>query len=509
MSIGKSERLSIEFIADSADSLDYIEKTSITDKTKINKIIFQYEEIEIYFPPNIKYINNYTFKNSFYYLKLKNLIFDCDVIINYEAFMNCKTSLIFDCDVAIKYDTFINYNITEITFTSKINIGKQAFMNCESLKTVIFGASTVVIGEKAFKNCKSLVNLIFSMTPDEFTSIKIDKYVFDGCSSLINIILPSNIMYIGNGAFSNCLCLQTVDLSSTRITELAPNIFINCRSLITIYIPSNITHIGNHIFAHCTKLREIIFLTPSLKINSSIKNQENIIFPSSIEYIGIGAFHYCVCLKTVDFSVSTKITRIPHDGFSYCENLTSIILPPNIKIIGKEAFSNCKKMGSITFPSTLIYINDLAFYNCKNMPIIKFTSDDLKFGYYAFNDCNIKEVHIQKPLDSIILYNYSNETLFVTKITVVNLSGDTIDIEVKFKSNIYNNGITFTNIKEKLVESPFPGADTTKSFRLVYINKNGDIVNYKEPIQGPIIDLDFNNIVVVYNALFKIRKTYI
>ena len=40
MSIGKSERLSIEFIADSADSLDYIEKTSITDKTKINKIIF-------------------------------------------------------------------------------------------------------------------------------------------------------------------------------------------------------------------------------------------------------------------------------------------------------------------------------------------------------------------------------------------------------------------------------------------------------------------------------------
>jgi len=65
------------------------------------------------------------------------------------------------------------------------------------------------------------------------------------------------------------------------------------------------------------------------------------------------------------------VTDIKDFAFSYCTNLTSVIIPNSVKNIGKNAFSNCNNLTSITLPDDLETIDSEAFsgtgyYNDEN-----------------------------------------------------------------------------------------------------------------------------------------------
>ena len=110
---------------------------------------------------------------------------------------------------------------------------------------------------------------------------KIRDGMFSGLS-LSNIILPTELVSIGNFSFAGC-----VDLTLTSL-------------------PAGLTSIGDYAFDHCN----------NLAITS---------IPSGIDRIGSAAFSACTGLTELTFMGTP--TSIESDAFGGCENLTTINVP--------------------------------------------------------------------------------------------------------------------------------------------------------------------------------------
>ena len=89
--------------------------------------------------------------------------------------------------------------------------------------------------------------------------------------------------------------------------------------------------------------------------------------------------------KAVHVRIPNNVTRIA-DGAFYNRNVASVIIPGNVKIIGKQAFRDCKKLTDVTVEEGCIEIDDYAFWT-KELPTVRrFTlpASLKKIGKYVF-----------------------------------------------------------------------------------------------------------------------------
>ncbi|MFA6866571.1 MAG: leucine-rich repeat domain-containing protein, partial [Clostridia bacterium] len=100
---------------------------------------------------------------------------------------------------------------------SKITtIGKYAFRNCKSLKTIVLPSTIIAIDEYAFEGCTSLENIIF--TNGEGT-VTIGFGAFKDCTSLKSIILPNKVV-LGDDVFEGCTSLVDVYSNTTEFADV-------------------------------------------------------------------------------------------------------------------------------------------------------------------------------------------------------------------------------------------------------------------------------------------------
>lgn len=69
----------------------------------------------------------------------------------------------------------------------------------------------------------------------------------------------------------------------------------------------------------------------------------------------------------LNLSETTGLTSIGESAFSYCTNLTSIIIPYGVTSIGDSAFSHCSQLISITFPESVTTIGNNVFDACSEL----------------------------------------------------------------------------------------------------------------------------------------------
>ena len=100
-----------------------------------------------------------------------------------------------------------------------------------------------------------------------------------------------------------------------------------------------------------------------LKITEYIGNADDVTVPAEldekkVETIGKAAFvgRFIKSLK-----VSSGISVIESDAFSYCDNLKSAELPSSVKMLGNFAFYNCVQLTSVKLSSGLKEIGAGAF----------------------------------------------------------------------------------------------------------------------------------------------------
>ena len=118
-------------------------------------------------------------------------------------------------------------------------IGKDAFYDCKSLKSVALSDRVTTIGIEAFCRCENLAEITI---PSSVTTIDISAFLH--CKSLTSVTIPESIMTIGDNAFMNCRLLSRVYCKAKTPPAIARSnqwywkAFDNNASGRTIYVPS-------------------------------------------------------------------------------------------------------------------------------------------------------------------------------------------------------------------------------------------------------------------------------
>lgn len=235
----------------------------------------------------------------------------------------------------------------------------------EKITNAIIEEGITSIGN-AFIECFALTSVTI---PSGITSI--EMYAFTGCSALTSIIIPENVTTIGDFAFCRCSALTSIIIPN-KVTSIGQGVFEECLALTSIRIPSSVESIGRLAFLRSSKLT-IIDVDVENQIYSS---QDGVLYDKNVKRLifyppgRIGAFEIPYGVTTIE------------DAFFDCDNLTTVIIPNSVTIIGAGAFRDCDNLNSITIPNSVTYINGGggAFGNCKSLTDINVNIDNKAYS---------------------------------------------------------------------------------------------------------------------------------
>lgn len=329
------------------------------------------------------------------------LLIDQHCIINSNAFkgLNHLKKIHIGKDVELNNGCFQGCkNLKEVVIDSSKprTLPDSIFMGCTSLeKVVLNGVET--IGKQAFANCEALKSITLSK---ELKAIYL--FAFVGCSSLKEIIVPNKIEELSTATFMGCSKLESVSLPKglKKIGKLA---FKGCQKLKRIDIPNTVKEIGIEAFSNCEALKEAILPNSLVKIEagafSKCRSLETIELGDKIVEIGQHAFQECVSLKRI--SLPKKLETIEYGTFEKCDSLEQVLMQSKVKSIKNDAFSDCKALKDIALSSALNEIGS-AFRNCVSLKEIVLP-DSVKVIYYScFAGCSsLKTINMPKNLEKL------------------------------------------------------------------------------------------------------------
>ena len=154
-----------------------------------------------------------------------------------------------------------------------------------------------------FGNCLFYQNSNLSAIDLPSSLIGISQGCFSECS-LKKIEIPANVMYIASTAFNSNHALTSVTYLGNAVTSIGDYAFAGCNQLTTSYLPDSIKQIGQYAFRNCYSF------------------SGNLVLPSSLTAMGNRAYQYCYNIETL--SLPSSLTSIGDYAFAGCNSISSI-----------------------------------------------------------------------------------------------------------------------------------------------------------------------------------------
>ena len=352
-------------------------------------------------------------------------------------------------------DAFRSRNIESIIFPEGIvKIGK-AFLYCYGLTEIFLPASLQEIADGAFDDCTSLRNIyideentvyssdngvlfskdktilyryLFAKHGTEYSVPEGVKQIWNSafyyCRALRKITLPSSLKIIGDSAFLFCYYLGVINFPESLET-IGRRAFQNCERLYDIKIPASVSSIGFRAFSGCTMFGNIsvdennndyisidgvLFDKQKTKLIQYPvrKSDRYYMIPFGVQEICAGAFSnsqlslimipptvtvigefaFSECRNITSITIPPSVTEIEMYAFTYCRSLTSISIPSSVKKIGRNVFSECRGLVRIFLHEGLLTIGENAFSWCTILTEITIPSSVITIGDYAFTQCS-------------------------------------------------------------------------------------------------------------------------
>ena len=200
-----------------------------------------------------------------------------------------------------------------------------------------------------------LAGLDWTAIPDE---------EFRGKTDLKRVILPNNVISIGNSAFYNCQKLQQVAFPST-LQSIGSYAFYNTYNIGNVVLPEGLITVDNHAFYNSRLI--------------------SVTFPSTLKTISNNCFIYCYYLRNVNFNGQTTIES---SAFYNCSALTTLRFPNTLNKICSSAFAYNKSLANIEFNEGLYQIEDNAFYDCDALTEVTLPSSLVLADASPFDYCD-------------------------------------------------------------------------------------------------------------------------
>lgn len=233
--------------------------------------------------------------------------------------------------------------------------------------------------------------------------IRSNAFIYN--KNLVNVTLPDGLLYIGDGAFSGCDSLSSITLP-TCLAYIGDGAFCGCK-LSEITLPLGLTHIGYGAFKSM-QIKNVISKSPYFNYNNGclidlharsviafLSDKESVEVPTGITHIGDEAFYDCKNL--INLILPDEIKSIGKGSFCCCVNLNTIKLPANLTHIGDDAFSSCDSLSNISLPDSLSFIGDNAFHSCKKFSSIILPPNLTHIGRTAFNNIQFDTIVCKTP----------------------------------------------------------------------------------------------------------------
>ena len=255
------------------------------------------------------------------------------------------------------------------------SIGENAFNNNDALTAINIAAGVdgLAIGRQAFNDCDQLRSITLSKGV-----VSLGESAFYGCDSLrtVNIAGGSRLDSIGRYAFAYCYKLQNINLQdATQLKHLMYRVFYNCTELQSITIPASVVEFGDEYYGadllgYCKKIETITFLAANVPDNfynggsGTILNTVNI--GPGVKRIGKRAFGDNYYLKNLNIDANVRDLVIGEYAFTEADRLDHVLLPKGVISLETAAFRSCDSMYVFTFAdgSPITTIPQECFYYC-------------------------------------------------------------------------------------------------------------------------------------------------
>ena len=366
-----------------------------------------------------------------------------DVVAIHNAFReneNVKTVKLPSSVTAIERGVFSGCtSLTEITIPSSVTyIESETFSGCTSLSKITIPSSVTNIGKEAFAGTKWLsdkqkanpyvvINGILIDVSKAGTNLNIPATVKEiSCDipkNVVSVTLPSSITSIGDGAFSGCTSLETIEIPET-VESMKISSFTDTKWLENNLVDGKYLIVNNILYDTQNLNDDVVIPEGVRKIKTEFPTSiHSISFPASVEEIvekimygsPWNSYHqvnlyeisvdsdnknyssYDGCLYSKDkktlywcprlkesVSVYPETTQIADHAFSYCDKLKSVDIK-KVTQLEWATFYNCSELTTITVPDNFEGMKDFVFEGCNKFTTIKLSGNSGKDVIYK--DC--------------------------------------------------------------------------------------------------------------------------
>lgn len=389
-------------------------------------------------------------------------------------------------------------SLTNIELPNSVaEIGTQAFRGCSSLTNVTIGSGITKMKELCFGDCPLLNDCYYNGTIVDWSRISFKRddanpmyfisnfYILDEngniehnnrhYSLLTNLIIPNEVVSIGQYAFNN-FSLTSVEFGS-NVSHIGKSAFFS-RTIQNFYYNGTIAEWCNivlenidstparnnvnfcildengaieHNNKHYSLLTDLIIPDEVTRIGdcvfAGVQSLTSVIISNNVTSIGTYAFLLCTALKTVEipnsvasmgeyvFNGCSSLQYNSYDNANYLGNennpylwlitnknrsLTSCQINENCKHIFSQAFKGCYLLASVVIPDGVISIGDRAFSQCDKLTSIIIPDSVVSLEEYCFSSCEaLVNVVIGNMVSKIPTATFSNCTS-LTNITIPN-----------------------------------------------------------------------------------------
>jgi len=162
-------------------------------------------------------------------------------------------------------------------------------------------------------------------------------------------------------------------------------------------------------------------------------NVSSVVIPQGVTVIGDGAFAECPYLESVTLPASLK--TIGGRAFYYCSSLRSVPLPAGLQTIGEEAFGDCARLDNIAVPASVKSIGKGAFSYCPSLENFSVSADNKNY-------CAVDGVLFNKAKTTLLQFIAPGKSSYTIPTTVKTLAAEAFAGSGGLKKVTLSSGMT-------------------------------------------------------------------